>query len=357
MQEAVGVVETKKGAVANTVAFLSHTAEVAILSTDMLGELSRLLLQLQHTTASGVKDAWFVVDGQGKCVYMNPVAEKLCDSRLENPLRARRESGAKIESVFARLLPRIRNSEEFQALPGRSREKHSVPAGNELYRWSLEGMHSSYSLQHKDRSSGKREPVGEEYHYQFKRYPLYNQQGHFVAHALQVHDRTEQVRDEKNRSALLSTVSHDLRTPLTTIKVAVTGLLQDDLEWEEEDRKEILQDIERATDHLTILVSALVEMSKIEMGALSLDKEWCNIVEVFYGARKKIERTEEDCTIKLYIEVDEQGVLPLVYADHVQLERVFFYLLENAVYYCGEQRAIEVRIGVEEEQEERRSYG
>jgi len=293
-----------------------------------------------------------VVDVEGKCVYMNPVAEKLCDIRLENQLRARRESGAKIESIFARLLSRIKNEEEVRHYLedlGKStayrREMNCVVG-------SMDGIHPSYSLPQRDRSAGKREDVGEEYHYQFKRYPLYNQQGQFVAHALQVYDRTEQVRDEKNRSALLSTVSHDLRTPLTTIKVAVTGLLQEDLAWEEEDRKEILQDIERATDHLTILVSALVEMSKIEMGALSLDKEWCNIVEVFYGARKKIERTEEHCTISLRIELDEQGVLPLVYADHVQLERVFFYLLENAVYYCGEQRTIEVRISVEEEYED-----
>ena len=95
-----------------------------------------------------------------------------------------------------------------------------------------------------------------------------------MANALQVHDITEQVRDEKNKSVLLSSVSHDLRTPLTTIKAAVTGLLQPDVDWDEQTRREILEEIDAEADHLTSLVDAVVEMSRIEMGALVLEKEF-----------------------------------------------------------------------------------
>ena len=84
------------------------------------------------------------------------------------------------------------------------------------------------------RSSLLMDSVPSDQHYRLTRYPLLNQQGTLIANVLQVQDITAQVRDEKNKSALLSSVSHDLRTPLTTIKAAVTGLLQADVEWDEE---------------------------------------------------------------------------------------------------------------------------
>ena len=98
------------------------------------------------------------------------------------------------------------------------------------------------------------------------------------------------MRDEKNRSALLSSVSHDLRTPLTTIKAAVTGLLQTGVIWDEQDRRAMLEDIDSETDHLTVLINALVELSRIEMGALILEKEWCDIIEIVHGALPKLHR-------------------------------------------------------------------
>jgi K+-sensing histidine kinase KdpD len=186
------------------------------------------------------------------------------------------------------------------------------------------------------------EYVPTDHYYQFARYPLCNQQGHISANALQVRDVTEQVRDEKNRSALLSAVSHDLRTPLTTIKAAVTGLLQGGVEWEEQDRHAMLEDIDVETDHLTVLVNALVELSRIEMGALVLEKEWCDVTEVVYGALVKVDRVlagRPVCT-------QFQANLPLIYVDHVQLERVFYNLLENVARSSSHQTEIAVQVDV-----------
>src|SRR6266852_335393 len=126
-------------------------------------------------------------------------------------------------------------------------------------------------------------------HYQLVRYALYDSQGQLLANALQIQDVTEQVRDEKNKSVLLSTVSHDLRTPLTTIKAAVTGLLQPDVDWDEQLRREILEDIDDGADHLYKLVDSLIEMSRIDMGALVLEKEWCDLVEIVHNARVRPE--------------------------------------------------------------------
>ncbi len=71
-----------KEPLADTLSLLTQTAEAALARTDMLGELSRLLLQVKQS-ADGVRDAWFVIDLRGNCVYLNPAAETLCDIRLE----------------------------------------------------------------------------------------------------------------------------------------------------------------------------------------------------------------------------------------------------------------------------------
>jgi K+-sensing histidine kinase KdpD len=175
----------------------------------------------------------------------------------------------------------------------------------------------------------------------FTRYPLYTQPtGQLEAHALRVQNVTEQVRDEKNRSAFLSSISHDLRTPLTTIKAAVTGLLQKDVQWNPQDRYEMLEDINSETDHLTNLVNSLVELSRIEMGALSLEKEWCDVAEVFSNATTKMKTILANHRLRL----NHSPHLPLVYADHIQLNRVFTHLLSFAAYRSPEHSEIHVII-------------
>jgi signal transduction histidine kinase/GAF domain-containing protein len=356
-----------------TLSFLEQMSEAALMRAGMLGELSRLLMQLKQTT-SGVKDAWYVVDLNGACIYMNPAAETLSGMRTEDIEVSSLLSGEQvmhkgaegvreedykgyttttIERVFASLLPRIRNAEEVRLY------LQEFTQGN-IYRQDLRcavtaepiTAHTTFrydaSRQQADdpislvpgsrRSSLRMESAASDYHYHLTRYPLHNQQERLVGNALQVRDVTEQVRDEKNRSALLSSVSHDLRTPLTTIKAAVTGLLQEDVVWEEQDRREMLQDIDAEADHLAVLVNALVEMSRIEMGALILEKEWCDITEVLHGALKKGGRVLAGHDVHSVI----QAPLPLVYIDHIQIERVLINLLENAVERSPEHGVIKL---------------
>ncbi len=177
-------------------------------------------------------------------------------------------------------------------------------------------------------------------HYQFMRYTLYNPQGQLLANALQIQEITEQVRDEKNKSVLLSTVSHDFRTPLTAIKAAVTGLLQPDVVWDEQMRREILEDIDAETDHLYNLVNSLIEMSRIDMGALVLEKEWCDLVEIAHSTLARAERTLAGHPVHTHF----QPRLPLVRVDYVQMERVLHNLIENAVRHSPEDAEIVIAI-------------
>jgi signal transduction histidine kinase len=320
-----------------------------------------------HEQSTGDRtDAWLVVDLDGRCVYMNPVAEVFCGIRLMEAWEDVAIANSTLEDVFAAILPRVRNvnevslylrdfaidtsAEDFSsqdeapaimkrnfsnntircvlAMEPTEQVKPTLPTSislltqdDEIRKNPSQGSKSVTRSKELNKSSGDR-------YYQMTRYPLYNRNGQFLACALQVHDVTEQVRDEKNKSALLSSVSHDLRTPLTTIKAGVSGLLQLDVVWDEQLRYEILKDIETEVDHLDVLVNALIDMSRIEMGALVLEKEWCDVVEILHSALIRVERTLGVRSVQIITPSEPR--LPLIQADYVQLERVFYNLLENA---------------------------
>src|SRR6266566_2971244 len=177
-------------------------------------------------------------------------------------------------------------------------------------------------------------------HYQFICFAVYDLQGHLLGNALQIQDITEQVRDEKNKAALLSTVSHDLRTPLTAIKAAVTGLLQPDVTWDEQLLNEILEDIDTEADHLHSLINSFIEMSRIDMGALVLEKEWCDIVEIVHSTFTVDKRLLAGHPMR----TDFQMQLPMVYVDYVQIKRVLHCLIENAVHHSPEHAEIVIAI-------------
>ncbi|MBV9710242.1 MAG: DUF4118 domain-containing protein, partial [Ktedonobacteraceae bacterium] len=84
-------------------------------------------------------------------------------------------------------------------------------------------------------------------------------------------------RTDALRKALLSSVSHDLRTPLSSIKAAASSLLQVDVQWSEEERHSFAQAIEREADRLNRLVGNLLDMSRIEEGVLKLEKDHYSI--------------------------------------------------------------------------------
>jgi signal transduction histidine kinase len=275
---------------------------------------------------------------------MNPAAENFCGLPMGTT------TASTLEDVFVSVLPRIRNSGEVRAY---LHDFHQGMVNRKDVRCALavepvigrfhqslhegrDGYHGQFRREQHQNPSLLPDSVASDHHYQLSRYPLYNQQNRHIANVLQIHDVTEQVHEEKNKSALLSSVSHDLRTPLTTIKAAVTGLLQEGVEWDEGMRREILEDIDAEADHLNVLVHALIEMSRIEMGALTLEKEWCDIIEIVHGAVIRLERVLSGRGVCLHGQSD----LPLIYADHVQMERVFYNLIENAVRHSPDDQEI-----------------
>jgi len=332
-----------------TLSLLEQTTETALTRVAMLGVFGRLLMQLKQS-ADLVNDPWFIIDLQGRCMYMNRAAERLCDLRSENmymhQLSAMQASaGEHIEQIFAKLLLRIRNRHQVLSY------LRKLAQGNS-HRQELRCDLASEPLplpeneEAVEQVSAQNESVWRDNYYLFRSYPLSGQQGQLEATAIQMQDITGQVRDEKNRTVLLSSFNHALRTPLTAIKAAVTGLMETKFPWSEEDSREMLADIDQETDHLTELVTDLVELSGVEMGALTLEKTWCDVGEVAYGA---IRRVNSSLLTTRPVNVHLPPQSTPVWSDHVQLQSIFFHLVKNAIHRSPALATIDVVLEVSEQ--------
>ncbi len=148
------------------------------------------------------------------------------------------------------------------------------------------------------------------------------------------------------RAALLSSVSHDLRTPLTTIKTAASSLRQTEVHLDEDVRNHFALAIEHESDRLNRLVENLLDMSRIEGGALHPKKVWYPLDEIIYTVLGRMQPLLEGRTVQKSI--PEQ--VPPVKMDYVQIGQVVTNLLENAIRYTPAGSPITICIQVHEEQ-------
>jgi two-component system sensor histidine kinase KdpD len=138
-----------------------------------------------------------------------------------------------------------------------------------------------------------------------------------------------QVATERLRNSLLSTVSHDLRTPLTAIAGAAGGLLEDNAPLDPATRHELCQTIAEEAHHLNRLVNNLLDMTRLEAGAIQVHKEWQPLEEVVGAALTRLEAQLHARPLTTHLPAD----LLLVPLDSVLIEQVLINLLDNAVKY------------------------
>jgi len=145
-------------------------------------------------------------------------------------------------------------------------------------------------------------------------------------------------RTDELRAALLSSVSHDLRTPLASIKAAASSLLQEDVQWDEETKRSFARSIEREADRLNRLVSNLLDMSRIEDGAIKPEKEWYMLPELVQDVLGRLRPLLQGRVVNTQVPAD----LPPVELDYMQIDQVLTNLIENAVRYTPKDSPIEV---------------
>jgi two-component system, OmpR family, sensor histidine kinase KdpD len=141
------------------------------------------------------------------------------------------------------------------------------------------------------------------------------------------------------RTALLQAVSHDLRTPLASIKASVTSLRQPEITWSEHDTAEFLRTIDEETDRLTNLVANLLDMSRINAGVLSPAVRAVALEEIVPAALASL----GDRAARVDTDVSES--LPRVLADPALLERVVANVIDNAVRLSPAGKRVRVTAG------------
>lgn len=145
-------------------------------------------------------------------------------------------------------------------------------------------------------------------------------------------------RTDELKSALMSAVSHDLRTPLASIMASVTSLLEPGIEWDDETKQEFLQGIYDEARRLNRLVGNLLDMSRIEGGALRPEMDWYSIAEVIQSVLGRLEGRLADHPAAVRV---EEG-LPLALFDFTEIDQVLTNLLENAAKYTPPGTPVDV---------------
>jgi two-component system, OmpR family, sensor histidine kinase KdpD len=147
-----------------------------------------------------------------------------------------------------------------------------------------------------------------------------------------------QAETERLRSNLLSSVSHDLRTPLAAITGATSTLLEQGLSLDAKTHHELSQVAYEEAQRMNRLVGNLLDMTRLESGGLKVEKEWQTLEEAVGVALRQIGKQPNNHPITVHLSPD----MPFVPMDSILIEQVLVNLLENAIKYTPSESPIEL---------------
>ncbi len=155
-------------------------------------------------------------------------------------------------------------------------------------------------------------------------------------------------QSERLKSALLDAVTHDLRTPLTSIKASITTLIDEARGRTEEDqpvaldtesRLEMLEVIDEESDRLNRFIGGLIDLARIEAGELHLRRRWGAVDEIISTALSRAESFTQGRKVEVEIEAE----LPVVRVDERAVSEVVYTLIDNATKYSPDGTTINIR--------------
>jgi two-component system sensor histidine kinase KdpD len=149
---------------------------------------------------------------------------------------------------------------------------------------------------------------------------------------------TEIREADQMRSALLAAVSHDLRGPLASSKAAISSLMNREIEWSKEDRRELLDTADQSLNQLNGLIENLLDMSRLEANAISIHWRTIEVADAISGAVKSLKERKQQVIIKY------EPDLPSLTIDPILLERVLVNLIENALRFSPLEKPAEIEV-------------
>lgn len=160
--------------------------------------------------------------------------------------------------------------------------------------------------------------------------------------AIEAADARIQAEAEQVRSSLLSSVSHDLKTPLAAIAGASSSLLEA-ATLDEETRRQLLETVADEADRLNRLLENILQMSKLEAGAATPNRQWHVLEELVGSALHRTRRELANHEVAVHLPND----LPLLFVDGLLMEQVFVNLFENAARYTPAGTQVTIRAAID----------
>jgi len=147
-------------------------------------------------------------------------------------------------------------------------------------------------------------------------------------------------RADAVKTALLESVSHDLRTPLASIRAAAGSLMDAEVDWPVEERTAAAAAIDREAERLNRLVTNLLDLSRIEAGELHVEPETFPIDDLIQTSIRRLSRAIRERPIEVIIEPD----VPLVEVDAMFFDQILTNLIENALAYVPDTAIVRIRV-------------
>lgn len=176
--------------------------------------------------------------------------------------------------------------------------------------------------------------------------PIQDADGALLGYVLILHDVTKEAEVDKMKTSFISNVSHELRTPVTTIKSYVDTIYNHGKDLDTDTYNEFIETINLETDRLKKLVNDILDFSRLDEGAVVLERELAELSPVINLTVQSVKVLADQKQIALSTAIESN--LPKLYINSDSIERVLRNLLSNAIKYTTEGGRIKVRAEIAE---------
>jgi two-component system phosphate regulon sensor histidine kinase PhoR len=265
-----------------------------------------------ETIINSITDGLMVIDRESRLILANPFISRLMGLQVDD-----------YDTPLYDLIENLENIIEFREVPYREALRRVLSDGENLRNEMIFGDEQAII-------------------FQVFWAPLKDLEGKVGGAVILLHDITDFVELDRMKSDFISIVSHELKTPLTSIKGFVRLLAAERVGPVTEKQRHYLEIVQRQTESLTVLINDLLDLSKIEAGMIDVRHDPVLLGEVVKGVLLQLENMAQEKNIDVLLEIPQD--IPLVKGDSGRLTQVFMNLIHNAIKFTPHGGKVGVKV-------------